>query len=208
MLAEHRLLDHFLKRSLYGLEESDNEENEKDQESGEDIDEDEEEDIDDVVLHKQGVDANLRGEYLGLYDENERVELLGRRRVLRRGYVPRFPLEDYLELIRKPKKLALTLGANPIPAGFEKHCGVEGYDHFARRSHYTKSSHPSRWRCDQSIFITPPRNGMPPMCYVCKGDTQCWFQLGARMSEECIGAGVFMGFGPEEDFRVYGFRWG
>ena len=35
-LAEHRLLDHFLKRSLYGLEESDNEENEKDQESGED----------------------------------------------------------------------------------------------------------------------------------------------------------------------------
>ena len=52
-LAEHRLLDHFLKRSLYGLEESNNEENEKDQESeegideDEDIDEDEEEDIDD-----------------------------------------------------------------------------------------------------------------------------------------------------------------
>ena len=86
-----------------------------------------------VALCKHGVDANLRGDYLGLDDEHERFELLGRRRVLRRGYVPRFPLEDGFRHLMAVKPLSCCQ-SHSGQANMLGHCRHTGAPHLNSKS--------------------------------------------------------------------------
>ena len=44
-----------------------------------------------------------------------------------------------------------------------------------------------------------PKEGYPPLCYMCGPyDRKCWFHFGAVASEDCIGAGIYVGFGPTD----------
>ena len=152
-----------------------------------------------VALHR-GVDASLRGGHLDLDVKNERVKLMKYR--LKNIYGP------YSEWIRKPKKMAKHYGVNPIPPDFKERCGVSGFEKYTN-PHYDENywSDPSIFFCATKIFTMVPKEGYPPLCYMCGPyDLKCWFHFGAVASEDCIGAGIFSGFGPTEELPGE-FQW-
>ena len=158
-----------------------------------------------VALCKHGVDANLRGDYLGLDDEHERFELLGRRRVLRGGYVPIFPLNEYFEYIRDIDTFASMAEVGRNLPNFEKWCGLKAFDdhliYYARSTDRNKVR--EFWRhmrggvpfCQQGTWATPAGDGLPPICYVCGQYTgedyhSCHHNLGVCHNEQCRGHGI------------------
>ena len=150
-----------------------------------------------VALHNRRVDARLlRGEDPDLedLDEIERVELMKQR--LKTEETNGFP---YSEWIRKPKKMAKHYGINPIPPDFKERCGVSGFEKWTYFGDQYKLQSGSRFFCATMLFTSVPAEGYPPLCYMCHPyDRKCWFHLGAMASEDCIGAGIFVGFGPTD----------
>ena len=153
-----------------------------------------------VALCKHGVDANLRGDYLGLDDEHERFELLGRRRVLRGGYVPIFPLNQYFEYIRDIDTFASMAEVGRNLPNFEKWCGLKAFDDYL--IYYARSTDRNKvrefWRgvpiCKQGTWAMPAADGLPPICYVCGQFSgydyhRCHFDLGICADEQCRGHG-------------------
>ena len=156
-----------------------------------------------VVLHNRCVDAQIHDE--AYYEERykERVEWI--RHKLKTYYYSNTP---YSKWIRKPKKMAKHYGINPIPPDFKERCGVSGFEKYTN-PHYDENywSDPSIFFCATKIFTMVPKEGYPPLCYMCGPyDRKCWFHFGAVASEDCIGAGIFSGFGPTEELPR-GFYW-
>ena len=108
----------------------------------------------------------------------------------------------YSEWIRKPKKMAKHYGINPIPPDFKERCGVSAFEKYTNHGQNMDEhewSVDSKFFCATLLFTWVPKEGYPPLCYICGPfDHKCWFHLGAMAHEDCIGAGIFSGFGPTD----------
>ena len=150
-----------------------------------------------VVLHNRCVDAQIHDE--AYYEERykERVEWI--RHKLKTYYYSNTP---YSKWIRKPKKMAKHYGINPIPPDFKERCGVSAFEKYTNHGQNMDEhewSVDSKFFCATMLFTWVPKEGYPPLCYMCGPfDHKCWFHLGAMVDESCVGHGLFGGFGPTD----------